>query len=89
MTIFLALMFWHRPAAVPRWMLWVALICTIIPWLSSAFIQIPIQTALDNGKDEALLEKLIVTDWLRVIPFFGQIITVFLMLTRSLQAPGK
>ncbi|HLA52623.1 MAG TPA: hypothetical protein VK618_04940, partial [Flavitalea sp.] len=62
MTVFTVLLFWHRPVAVSRTLVWVALIFTIIPWLSSALIQIPIQTALDSGKDEILLEKLILTD---------------------------
>jgi len=66
MTLFTVLMLWHRPVAVPRRLVWIALTCTIIPWLSSAFIQIPIQVALSTGKDEDLLEKLIITDWIRV-----------------------
>ena len=89
MTVFTVLMLWHRPVAIPRRLVWIALICTIIPWLSSAFIQIPIQVALSKGKDEDLLEKLIITDWIRVIPFFFQIITAFIMLTLSIQPPRK
>lgn len=86
MTIFLVLLFWHRPIAIPRQLLWVALICTIIPWVSSAFIQIPIQTKLDQGKDDALLAKLFITDWIRVAPFSIQITTVFIMLYISLKS---
>jgi hypothetical protein len=85
MTLLEVLMLWHRPVTIPRWLVWIALTLTLIPWLSSAFIQIPIQVALDNGKDDALLERLIITDWIRIIPFFLQIITVFRMLTLSIQ----
>lgn len=84
MTVFTILMFWHRVNAIPKGLVWIALICTLIPWLSSAFIQIPIQIQLDHGKDIQLLDKLVFTDWLRVIPFFIQITTVFIMLLKSL-----
>ena len=83
MTVFLVLQFWHRHRAVSRKLVWVALICTIIPWLSTAFIQIPIQLQLDHGKNVELLEKLIVTDWIRVIPSFILVSVVFLMMKRS------
>ncbi|MBC7904299.1 MAG: hypothetical protein H7Y27_12795 [Gemmatimonadaceae bacterium] len=86
MTVFLILQFWHRPKAVSRTLVWVALVCTIIPWLSSAFIQIPMQIQLDLGKNDALLESLIVTDWIRVIPSFVLAVTVFLMVKRAVAA---
>ncbi len=86
MTIFLVLLFWHRPVAIPRRLLWIALICTIIPWISSAFIQIPIQAKLDEGKDDVLLDRLFITDWIRLIPFFIQITMVFIMLYISLKS---
>jgi hypothetical protein len=80
MMIFQILMFWHRPNVISKPLLWIALICNIIPLLSSAFVQIPIQIKLDHGKDPALLEWLIVSDWIRVIPAFVLAITSFLML---------
>ncbi|MBX9584231.1 MAG: hypothetical protein K2X87_28360 [Gemmataceae bacterium] len=60
----------RRPAFVPRWAVLVALACQAVGWASSALIQIPIQSALtDHGYSDALLDRLIVTDfWLRVLP---------------------
>lgn len=84
MTVFLILQFWHRPKAMPRRLLWIALICTIIPWLSSAFIQIPMQAGLDQGKNDALLQQLIVTDWIRVIPTLVLVPLVFVMIRKSM-----
>ena len=84
MTVFLILMFWHRPTVISRKLLWVAVVCTVIPWLSSAFIQIPMQGQLDNGKNEALLEQLIVTDWIRIIPHWIMIAVVITMLGKCL-----
>lgn len=89
MTAFLILMFWHRPTVISRKMLWISLICTIIPWLSSAFIQIPMQFQLDSGKDEALLNQLITTDWIRVIPHWVLIGVVLTMLARCLKSSQR
>jgi hypothetical protein len=86
MTVFLVLQFWHRPRIVPRSLIWSALICTIIPLLSSAFIQIPMQIKLDQGQDNYLLEQLILTDWIRVIPSFGLAIAVFIMIRKCVLA---
>ena len=80
MTVFLILQFWHRPISITRKHVWAMLICTIIPWLSSAFIQIPMQVKLDNGKDQVLLQQLISTDWIRVIPSWILAVLVFAMI---------
>ena len=84
MTVFLILQFWHRPKSVSRTLVWIALFCTITPWLSSAFIQIPMQIELDKGKNEELLNMLIVTDWIRVIPTFILATVVFTMIKKSI-----
>src|SRR5688572_517636 len=53
--------YWFRPAAIPKSWVTMALIAQLAGWLSSIFIQIPLQLQLDKGRDEALLEKLIVS----------------------------
>jgi hypothetical protein len=88
MTVLTILLFWHRPLAITRKLVWISLLFISIPWISSVLIQIPMQMALDKGKDEELLQQLIVTDWIRVIPSFLQISTVFIMLYRCLPHPG-
>jgi hypothetical protein len=84
MTVFLILQFWHRPKSVSRTLVWATLVCTIIPWLSSAFIQIPMQMELDKGKNDALLESLILTDWIRVVPSFVLAALGFTMMKKAL-----
>ncbi|MCI0751908.1 MAG: hypothetical protein L0Y35_08725 [Flammeovirgaceae bacterium] len=84
MTIFLVLLFWHRPVAIPRKLLWAAVIFSAIPWLSSAFIQIPMQLELDKGKNDELLRQLIITDWIRVIPTWIFAVIVMVMFKKSL-----
>jgi hypothetical protein len=76
------LQYWLRPVTVPRSWVTMALISQLIGWLSSIFIQIPIQMQLSEGKDEALLEKLIVSDWLRVFAWLIYIVVVVAMLYR-------
>jgi hypothetical protein len=84
MTVFLILQFWHRPTSITRKHVWAMLICTIIPWLSSAFIQIPMQGKLDNGKNDVLLQQLISTDWIRVVPTWILAGLVFSMIKKGI-----
>jgi hypothetical protein len=84
MTVFLVLQFWHRPKAVSRRLLWIAVPCVIIPWLSSAFIQIPMQFELDKGKNVELLNALIVSDWIRVVPTILLGAVVLIMMKKSI-----
>lgn len=77
LTIITIMMFWHRPVIIPKRLLWFAFSCQMISWISSAFIQIPIQMQLDSGKDIELLNKLITTDWIRIIAWMFYIVVVF------------
>jgi len=86
MTIFQILFFWHHPRIISKTLVWIAFICNVIPWLSSALIQIPIQMKLDERKDPALLDWLILSDWIRVIPGFGLAITTLIMLKMIVNA---
>lgn len=61
------LLLWFRPQAVPRWAIVPPIILGAINWASSILIQIPIQAQLSNGFSLELIEKLIVTDWIRKI----------------------
>ena len=82
MTIFLVLQLWHRPTVVPKSLVWVGLVCAMITWLSSFFIQIPLQIRLDH--DPSVLERLIISDWIRVIPNLVFAGVVFEMMRRSI-----
>jgi len=84
-TVFLILLFWHRPTAISRKLIWVALISIMIAWLSSAFIQIPMQIELDKGLNPALLQKLIDSDWIRFVPQMVFLISVLAMMSKSLR----
>jgi len=85
MTVFLVLLFWYRPRVISRRLLWIALLCAIIPWLSTAFIQIPMQVELSKGKNDVLLQQLTTTDWIRIIPTWLMTGIVFTMLVKCLR----
>lgn len=82
LTIITIMMFWYRPAVIPKSLLGLALACQLASWISSALIQIPIQLQLDNGKDIQLLNKLIATNWIRIIAWFIYIALVIQMIRR-------
>jgi uncharacterized BrkB/YihY/UPF0761 family membrane protein len=77
------LLFWFRPAIIPKWMVWVALLLNLIMLVSSITIQIPIQMELDKRFSLELIERLITTDMTyRVIPMILLAFTNFAMLYR-------
>lgn len=82
LTIITILLFWYRPSIIPKYLIWMALGCQLVSWLSSAFIQIPIQLELDKGKDEALLNRLISTDWIRIIAWGIYIVIIVQIIFR-------
>lgn len=84
MTVFLVLLFWHRHKAISRLQLWICLFCSTIGWLSSAFIQIPLQGQLSQGKNDELLDWLIVSDWIRTIPLWIMMAIILKMIHQCL-----
>ena len=78
-TILTVLLLWFRPAPVPRWAIWLAVVLQLISWISTVAIQVPIQVQLSSdGLSLPLIEHLIFTNWwLRKVP---QIINVLLFL---------
>ena len=78
-TLLTVLLLWFRPAPLPRWAIWLAVVLQLIIWGATAAIQLPIQMQLSrNGLSLPLLDQLVFTNWwLRKVP---QIINAFLFL---------
>jgi hypothetical protein len=78
-TILTILLLWFKPAPLPRWAIWLAVVLQLIPWVSTVAIQFPIQVQLSSdGLSLPLIERLIFTNWwLRKVP---QIINALLFL---------
>jgi hypothetical protein len=84
MTITTVILLWKRPANIPRQWIWIALACEIVSWVSSAVIQIPIQGQLSQGRNEDALNRLIMTDWIRIAAWVFYIVVASRMLVRVL-----
>jgi hypothetical protein len=84
------LLFWFRPIAIPRWVIFLALLFNLITLISTVTIQIPIQTELDKAFSFDLIERLISTDMMyRRIPMFLLAITNFSMLHMVISRSNK
>ena len=69
-TLLTILLVWMRPAGIPRWMIWLAIVLQLIVWISTVTIQLPIQGQLSaNGLSLPLIERLRMTSfWFRRVP---------------------
>jgi hypothetical protein len=69
-TVLTILLLWFRPAPIPRWAIWLAVVLQLIIWVSTAAIQLPIQMQLSrDGLSLPLINRLIFTNWwLRKVP---------------------
>ena len=78
-TVLTILLVWFRPAGIPGWAIWLSIVLQILVWISTAFIQVPIQIELSSsGLSLPLIDRLIVTNfWFRKVP---QILNTLLFL---------
>ena len=84
------LLFWFRPAVIPKWMIWLALLFNLTMLISSITVQIPIQMELDKRFSMELIERLISTDLtFRVIPMVLLAITNFIMLYKVVKNSNR
>ena len=69
-TLLTVLLVWFRPAGIPAWAVWLSIVLQMLVWISTAFIQIPIQIELSSsGLSLPLIDRLIVTNlWFRKVP---------------------
>jgi hypothetical protein len=78
-TLSTVLLLWFKPAPIPQWVIWLAVVLQLIGWVSTVAIQLPIQMQLSrDGLSLPLIDRLVFTNWwLRKVP---QIINAFLFL---------
>ncbi len=72
-TLLTILLLWFRPASIPRWMVWTAIVLQLVVWISTFTIQLPIQGQLSaDGLSLPLIERLRVSNfWLRRVPYIA------------------
>jgi hypothetical protein len=82
-TIQNVFLFWSRPARIERGLVVVSLCCLLLDWASSIFIQIPMNLQLNEGKDLALIQQVIDTNWGRIFLESLQAILVLVMMVKG------
>ena len=80
LTILNVLLFWFRPGLLPKQYVWASFMCLFLDWISTAFFQIPMNIQAGTGKNVALLEQIMLTNWGRVVLESVQALIVLLML---------
>lgn len=84
------LLFWFRPAIIPKRLVWLALLFNLIALISTITIQIPIQIELDKKFSLQLIERLISTDMIyRKIPMLLMATVNFIMLYKVVKVSGN
>ncbi len=79
-TILNAILLFRTLPSVSKALLWASFICIILDWLSSIFLQIPMNLQLNEGKDSALIQQVMDTNWGRIILESLQTGFVFVMM---------
>ncbi|MES2882725.1 MAG: hypothetical protein V4676_11290 [Bacteroidota bacterium] len=88
--VVLILLFWFRPAVIPRHLVWLAFLLNLIAIVSTVVIQIPIQMELNKRFSLELIEKLISTDMIyRKIPMILLAVVNFIMLYKVVKHSGN
>jgi hypothetical protein len=64
--LFLALRMPFEPS-VSAWNSWGALGLLIVVWLSTALLQMPLHGILASGKESQVIERLVLTNWIRTV----------------------
>ncbi|QHT68785.1 hypothetical protein GXP67_20090 [Rhodocytophaga rosea] len=80
LTVLNILLFWFRPASLPRKLVWASFICLLLDWVSTILVQIPINLQLNLGKDEYLIRYIMETNWVRVALESAQAMIALLVL---------
>lgn len=82
-TILNALLLWWRPTGVTKGLVWASLICLLLDWASSIFVQIPMNLQLNAGKDPAIIQRVMDTNWGRIFLESTQALLAFVLLYRQ------
>jgi hypothetical protein len=61
-------MLWNKAFHSLKKYILLNIVCHTLIWVSTYFIQLPIQLALYNGKNTNMLNILIQSDWIRIVP---------------------
>lgn len=85
-TILTILLLWSKPAGIPTWAIWLSIVLQMLIWISTAFIQIPIQIQLSStGQSLPAIDRLIFTNlWFRKVPQILNTVLFIWMMSRAM-----
>lgn len=55
------------PGWLDRWIIWAGVVCVVLCWLSTAFIQVPLHNRLATEYNGSAAKKLIISNWIRTV----------------------
>lgn len=86
--LFALLMWWHRPLGVSVQVAGILTGLLVIIWISTFTVQVPIHNRLSKTFDEAQVEKLVTSNWVRTLAWTVRAILLMIALTsiHTLQA---
>ncbi len=64
---------------------WIGLILTVVVWLSTMFVQVPIHNRLANGVEPGSINRLINSNWIRTIAWSLRAGLVLYILARTIK----
>ena len=82
-TIQNVFLLWFRPANVEKGLVVISLCCLLLDWISSIFVQIPMNLRLNEGKDLALIQEVMATNWERFFLESTQAFFVVVMMVKG------
>ena len=68
----------YRPATFPAAAAWACLLLTVLVWLSTFFVSVPIHDKLSSGYDAARIARLARTNWPRTAAWSARLIILTL-----------
>lgn len=83
LTLLNIVLLWQRPASVPKSLVGLSLSCLLLDWTSSVFIQIPMNLQLNEGKDIALIQRVMDTNYGRIFLESAQAVLAFIVLHKQ------
>ena len=75
---------WHRPPAVSSALVWTGLALLFVIWMSTALVQVPLHSRLQEGFDHGAFLMLVRTNWVRTVAWTARSALVTVMLVRGL-----
>jgi len=83
-----SVLMWVRPSWVSKKLIVVSLLLLLLDFASTVFFQAPWNMELSNGKNIELMDKISLTNWVRVVLESTQAVVVFLAMYQNKTQTG-